>query len=599
MMKRKHQVSLPNKVFELNSFTYYYPRHSKPALHQVGLEVDEGEFLLLTGRSGSGKSTLARALCGLVPDFYGGSVSGDILYQGISLNKWTKSQLARQIGIVFQEPDSQLFYRNVERDIAFGLENLGLPNSFMQRRVAEMMDFLNLNVLRKRDSSTLSGGEKQKIALAGVLAMNPRVLILDEPTSQLDPVAAGEFLKLVKDLNDEFAITIILIEQRLEQSFALADRIVILDAGAVIFQGDSREELHWATEQNYPLMPVIPEIFTRFTNKDLPLTVKEGRKLLSGLGFAPYPELPHREKEDGKLGQVQPGVVYKSAADVCSVKRSSKFRGDQGKPLVEIKRLSFAYPHSKPVIRDLNLNLWPGECVALVGANGASKSTLLQIMAGLLPGYSGHIRIGDYSGKGLKAEKVNRLLAYLPQNLDSFFLADTVFQDIVLNSQIAVSDAEFWLKKMNLQEVREDDPRKLSTGEKHRVAMAALLAANPDLILLDEPTTGLDGEQKKEIGELLLTLCQQDKAVLLVTHDIDFAGEYAGRLVFMHSGTILADGSVQEVMAGNTFYTSQAARLFWGIEPGVINQTRAIEYLRLHFKEHSPRVVGQEKGLDY
>ncbi len=598
-MKRKQQPSIPNKVFELNNFTYYYPHHSKPSLHQVSLEVNEGEFLLLIGRSGSGKSTLARALCGLVPDFYGGSVSGDILYQGVSLNKWAKSQLAGQIGIVFQEPDSQLFYRNVERDIAFGLENLGLPNSYMQRRVAEMMDFLNLNALRKRDSSTLSGGEKQKIALAGVLAMNPRVLILDEPTSQLDPVATGEFLKLVKDLNDEYAITIILIEQRLEQSFPLADRVLILEEGKIIFQGDSREELRWAAEQNYPLMPVIPALFARVTNKDLPLTIKEGRKLLSEFGLTPYPEVSHRDNENGKPGQVQSGVVYEPDKEVTLGERSRKPRSDKGKPLVEIKRLSFTYPHGGPALRDVNLNIWLGECVALVGANGAGKSTLLQIMAGLLPVNSGYARVGDFSGKDLKAEKVNRLLGYLPQNLNNFFLADTVSQDIALNSQIAAGEVDFWLDKMNLQEFREDDPRKLSTGEKHRVAMAALLGANPDLILLDEPTTGLDGEQKKEIGELLLKLCQQNKSVLLVTHDIDFASEYAGRLVFMHNGTILADGSVQEVMAGNTFYTSQAARLFWGIEPGIINQTGAIEFLGSHLSKLYPRVVGQGKELDY
>ena len=597
-MKPLHPIS--DKVFELNNFTYYYPRHSNPALGQVSLEVGEGEFLLLTGRSGSGKSTLARALCGLVPDFYGGSVSGDIFYKGVPLDKWTKSQLARHIGIVFQEPDSQLFYRNVERDIAFGLENLGLPNSFMQRRVAEVMDFLNLNSLRKRDSNTLSGGEKQKIVLAGVLAMNPQVLILDEPTSRLDPVAAGEFLKLVKDLNDEFAITIILIEQRLEQSFTLADRIIVMDAGNIIFQGDSREELSWAAEQNYPLMPVIPAIFTEFTDKDLPLTVKEGRKQLSGFALSPYPPVPYREDEHRKPGQVQPGVVNKSDKVMSSGGRSRTPEGNGAKPLVEIKRLSFTYSHGEQALRDVNLNIWPGECVAMAGANGAGKSTLLQVMAGLISPYNGYVRVGDYSGKELKAEKVNRLLAYLPQNLDSFFLADTVFQDIAL-SKIAASDAGsgFWLEKMNLQGLQNEDPRKLSTGEKHRVAMAALLESNPDLILLDEPTTGIDGEQKKEIGKLLLDLCRQGKSVLLVTHDIDFASEYAGRLVFMHSGTILADGSIQEIIAGNTFYTSQVARLFGGIEPGVINQTRAIEYLRSHFSKYNPRKAGQEKGSDY
>lgn len=590
---------LLNKIFQLNNFTYYYPRHSKPALHQVSLEVDEGEFLLLSGRSGSGKSTLARALCSLVPDFYGGSIRGDIVYQGVPLNKWAKSQLARQIGIVFQEPDSQLFFRNVERDIAFGLENIGLPNSFMQRRVAEMMDFLNLNALRKRDSNTLSGGEKQKIALAGVLAMNPQVLILDEPTSQLDPVAAGEFLKLVKDLNDEFAITIILIEQRLEQSFPLADRVVILEEGKNIFQGNSREELRWAAERDYPLLPVIPAIFAKFTDKDLPLTVKEGRKLLSGFELTLCPELPYQEDEGRKLRQVRPGVVFQSAKRMTPEEKNSRSNQGQGKPLAEIKRLSFAYPHGEPALKDVNLNIWPGECVAVVGANGAGKSTLLQVMAGLLPSYNGHARVGNYSGKELKAEKVNNLLSYLPQNLDNFFFADTVLQDITLSSQISESDAEFWLGKMHLQEFREDDPRKLSTGEKHRLAMAEVLASNPDLVLLDEPTTGIDGEQKIKIGKLLLDLCRQGKSVIMVTHDIDFASEYAGRLVFMHSGTILADGSVQEVIAGNTFYTSQAARLFRGIESGVINQTRAIDYLRSYFSMHSLRVVGQEKRLDY
>ncbi len=580
MRKELQSLSL-NKVFELNNFTYYYPRHSKPALSQLNLEVHKGDFLLLVGPSGSGKSTLARALCGLVPDFYGGSVSGDIFYQGIPMHKWTKSQLARQIGIVFQEPDNQLLFKNVERDIAFGLENLGLPNSYMQRRVAEMMDFLNLNNLRKRNINTLSGGEKQKIVLAGVLAMNPQVLILDEPTSQLDPVAARDFLKLVKDLNDEYAITIILIEQRLDQSFPLTERVVVLEAGKIIFQGGCKEQLRWAAEKNNPLIPVIPAIFTGFTHEKLPLTVKEGRKLLSE--FVPEFRFNLVPGEDGD----------------SKLNKSSPDEGKSGKPVVEIKRLSFTYPQGAPALRDINLKIWPGECTAVIGANGAGKSTLLEIIAGLLPGYGGYVRVGDYSGKELKAEKINHLLAYLPQNLDNFFLTDTVSQDIALNSQIAASDAEFWLEKFNLQEVREDDPHKLSTGEKHRVGMAAILASNPDLILLDEPTTGIDAEQKKEIGELVLTLCEQNKSVLLVTHDIDFASEYAGRLVFMHSGAILADGSVQEVMAGNTFYTSQAARLFSEIEPGIINQTRAIEYLRSHFSRHNSRVVGQEKGLDY
>lgn len=185
-MKERFEYCAP--CFELRRFSYRYPHAPQPALRQVSLEVREGEFVLLIGRSGSGKSTLARVLCGLAPDFYGGDADGEALYQGIPLPRWPRPSLAEEVGIVFQEPDKQLFYKNVERDIAFGLENLGFDNAFMRRRVAEMMDFLGLNGLRRRDSRFISGGERQKIALAGVLAMNPRVLILDEPTSQLDPV---------------------------------------------------------------------------------------------------------------------------------------------------------------------------------------------------------------------------------------------------------------------------------------------------------------------------------------------------------------------------------------------------------------------------
>lgn len=541
-------------VFTLNQFSYYYPRSSQPALKKVSLEIVTGEFLLLIGRSGSGKSTLARALCGLIPDFYGGDIGGEILYRGTPLASWPKSQMAEEIGMVFQEPDKQLLYKNVERDIAFGLENLGLDNALMQRRVAEMMDFLNLNELRQRDSSLLSGGEKQKIALAGVLAVNPQVLILDEPTSQLDPVAATEFLALIKDLNQEFGITIILIEQRLDKAFTLADRVIVMEAGAIAFQGGSREQVSWAFAANYPLMPAIPAIFAvGLRDEKLPLTIKEGRRVLKAMGA-------------GREMPIQ-GEKY------------SEPRPRSGDPLVEIKKLSFSYPDSQPVIREMSLKIWPGECVALIGSNGAGKSTLLQAIAGLLSGYRGSIRVGEISGKKLKPENLNHQLAYLPQNLEDFFLADTVSQDIMLTSEGKTQNADFWLEAMNLQGYWNQDPRKLSTGEKQRAALAAILASDPAIILLDEPTTGVDREHKKQLGKLLGDLCRQGKTVLWVTHDIDFASEYAGRMLFMHDGRILAEGPVEEQIQENIFYTSQAARLFRPIDGSIINEAQAIEYL--------------------
>ncbi|MGS0765325.1 ABC transporter ATP-binding protein [Syntrophomonas curvata] len=548
-MKKRPEYS--EQFFNLRRFSYYYPRTPQPALRQVSLEILEGEFVLLMGRSGSGKSTLAKVLCGLVPDFYGGDMDGEILYQGIPLAQWPKSRLAEEIGIVFQDPDKQLLYKNVERDIAFGLENLGFDNALMQRRVAEMMDFLDLNGLRRRDSRLISGGERQKIALAGVLAMNPKVLILDEPTSQLDPVAASEFLALIRDLNQEWGITIILIEQRLDKAFVMADRVMVMEAGEVVFQGGGREQLRWARNEDYPLLPGIPAMFAAgLKNEEAPLTIKEGRKMLKAIG-ADIVALPEK-------------------------KRCSEPDLNLGEPLLEINRLSFSYANDVPAIRELSLQVWPGECIALIGSNGAGKSTLLQIIAGLLSGYRGHIRVGAVSGKKLKPENLQHQLAYLPQNLEDFFLADTVIQDILLaGKQEATS--EFWLKVMNLQQYREHDPRKLSTGEKQRAALAAILAADPALILLDEPTTGVDREHKRELGALLSNLCRQQKTIFLVTHDIDFASECAGRIVFMHDGRILAEGPADEQIPGNIFYASQAARLFRPFDRRVINEAQAVE----------------------
>jgi energy-coupling factor transporter ATP-binding protein EcfA2 len=576
-MKTAQKSGKVRNILELSHFSYFYPHTVEPALRMVNLNIAAGEFILLAGRSGSGKSSLARALCGLIPDFYGGSISGKILYKDILLDQQPKSKVAEEIGILFQEPDKQLLFRNVERDIAFGLENLGFNHAFMQRRVAEIMDFLNLNELRKRDCNMLSGGEKQKIALAGVLATNPRVLILDEPTSQLDPVAATEFLDLIKNLNDEFGITIIIIEQRLDKVFPLVDRVVVMEAGNVAFQGSNREYICWALHNKYPIIPTIPKIFAAgLGTENIPISIKEGREKLDKL-------ISQDEKPDEAI--------------VPSITNHY-----EDKPLVEIDRLNFSYTHCERVIKEFSLKIWPGECVAIIGSNGAGKSTLLQVIAGLLNGYQGKIRVKDISGKRLKTDNLNQLVAYLPQNLDDFFLADTVEQDVLLNCNGGTQQAEYWLEIMNISKLRNQDPRKLSTGEKQKVALAAALATDCELILLDEPTTGIDGEHKERLGELLYELCQKNKTVLFVTHDIDFASAYAQRLLLMHDGQLLSDGLMQEQLLGNIFYTSQVARLFRDIDQRVANQAQAINYIkrfRAINKRKGKGKVGRIVGIDY
>jgi energy-coupling factor transporter ATP-binding protein EcfA2 len=552
-MNDDKQFGYSDNIFTLSKVSYYYPRSDWPALHNLNLEVREGEFLLLIGRSGSGKSTLARAMCALIPDFYGGDMTGQIDFLGVPLTDWPKNQVAEKVGIVFQEPSKQLFYKNVERDIAFGLENLGFDNDLMHRRVAEVLDFLNLNSLRRRDSRLISGGEQQKIALAGVLAMGPQVLILDEPTSQLDPVAAAGFLDLLRDLNQDAGVTVILIEQRLDKAFNLADRVIVMEAGEIIYQGEKTEQLRWAFNNNYPLVPAVPAIFAAGANNAaVPMTIKEGRIMLGAMG---------------------------ADENVPPCKCETSLR--PGEPLVQINKLTFAYPDSLPAIKDLDLKIWPGEFVALIGSNGAGKSTLLQVIAGLLGGYKGNVRVGDVSGKRLKAENLKHQVAYLPQNLDDFFLADTVVEDIMLAGEKAKEPPDYWLEALKLMQYRDDDPRKLSTGEKQRAALAAILASDPALILLDEPTTGVDREHKKKLGKLLVELCRRQKTIVLVTHDIDFVSEYAERIVFMHEGKIVAEGPVNEQIPKNIFYTSQAARLFQPFDRSIINEAQATERIRV------------------
>ncbi|MDH7480047.1 MAG: ABC transporter ATP-binding protein, partial [Syntrophomonadaceae bacterium] len=273
-------------LYKIKDLTYYYPHSAHPALNRVSLNLEEGEFVLLLGSSGGGKSSLLRLLGGLIPDFYGGRIAGDALFRGRKLSEWTKPALVQEVGFVFQDPEKQLILRNVEREIAFGLENLGITRIEMRRRVAEVMDFFGLDELsRKESTQELSGGEKQKLTLAAVLAMQPRVLLLDEPTSQLDPAAAEEILNLVKRLNEEMGITVVLVEQRLERCYHLADRVVLMDGGNIAADGDPQKIISWQAERLSPLMPPVARFFAHLGQPEIPLTVKQGQQRFRQMGL--------------------------------------------------------------------------------------------------------------------------------------------------------------------------------------------------------------------------------------------------------------------------------------------------------------------------
>lgn len=558
-------------LFEIKNLIYYYPDIEKPALNNINLTIEEGEFLLVAGGSGSGKSSLARALAGLIPDFYGGKFGGKVLFQGRDLRDIDRRSLAREVGIVFQDPEKQLVMTSVEAEIAFGLENLGLPQEEMFRRVAEVMSFLDLSAVKDEFTGNLSGGQKQRLALASVLAMQPKVLILDEPTSQLDPVAAEELLNLVKRLNEEMGLTIILIEQRLERCFHVADRLIIMERGEILKDGEADEVARWEVEKSIPFIPPVAKFFASLGASTIPLTVKEGRKALK-----PYYAMP-----GARANRTAPAPLPN--------KRDLKVRGKPGQEnrentMVELKNVWFTYPGGREALRNVNCRIEQKEFVVILGENAAGKSTLLKHVAGLLkPGRGSVSVMGRETGKTPLAE-LARYVGYLSQNPNDYLFQDTVEEELLFTlKNFGLSDfgrIENLLDKLNLSHYRTANPRDLSSGERQRVALAAVLASRPQLLLLDEPTRGIDYRLKNELGDLLSELREEGITIIMVTHDIEFAAEYADRVILMFDGRVVNTGSKREVLGGTVFYSPQMSRLFRGTVDGILTVAEAIEEMR-------------------
>lgn len=503
----------------------------------MSLEIEEGTFVLLAGPSGSGKSTVLRAFAGLVPDFHGGVFGGRVLLDGRDLRDVGRRELAQSVGIVFQDPEKQLVMTTVERELCFGLENIGLPSTVIARRVAEGAEFLGLTPYLRTPTAELSGGLKQKTVLAAVLVMQPRVLLLDEPTSQLDPAAADEFLSLVRRLNQEYGLTVILSEQRLDRCYHLADRVAVMEAGRVVIDAPPREAAKLALNAGLPYVPAVTRLLAAVNGRH-PLTVAEGRRELL------------RTVAGGHAGQAQGA------------------RTDPADLAVEASRVRYAYPRGAAAVTDLSLAVPAGAITTVVGPNGAGKSTLLKLLAGLLKPDGGRIRIFGRDRRTLNKTGLAAGVAYLAQNPNDYLFRDTVAEELgftlrALGRSGPVADV---LAACGLSDLAGVNPRDLSAGERQRVALASLLVAGPSLILLDEPTRGVDQPAKDTLGRLLDRLCRQEgKSVLLVTHDVDFAAEWAAKVVFMAGGRVLAAGTPAEVLGDSLFYSPQVARLFRGV----------------------------------
>lgn len=551
---------------EVRDVVYYYPDAEKPALDEVNLTVPPGQFVLVVGGSGCGKSTLARALAGLVPDFYGGTWRGKVLLDGVEVRKMDRRSLVQQVGIVFQDPESQMVMTGVEQEIAFGLENLGLPGVLMQKRLVEVCSALGLTSLLKKFIPELSGGQKQKVALASVLAMQPGILILDEPTSQLDPATAEEILALVRRLNEENGLTVILVEQRLERCFHFADRVLVMENGRVICDGTPEEVVRWSTENGGPFVPPLPRLFTGGLWPVVPLTVKKGREILAEYGIC-----PGRVGWPVKVREVQ----EQSAGPACELSA-----------LVEVRGLWYIYPDGTEALRGVDLRLYPGTFTALMGENAAGKTTLLKSMVGLLKPTRGRVTVLCHDTRDVEVEELAPQVGYLSQNPNDYLFLPTVRDELAFTlNHLGLNDCgiiDATLKKLGLDDLAAANPRDLSTGERQRVALASILVARPKVLLLDEPTRGLDYHLKAELGMILRQLQAEGAAILLVTHDVEFAAEFADDVILMAWGSIIASGSKYTMLTGSTFYSPQVNKLFNGIVDEVVtlqDARRALVYL--------------------
>jgi len=544
-------------VIKVQDLTYYYPETQKPALDKINLEIPGGQFILLVGGSGCGKSTLVRALAGLIPDFYGGTYGGKVYINDKEIRQLDRRSLVRQVGMVFQDPESQLVMTDVEQEVAFGLENLGLPNSLMKRRVMEVTGALALSGYLRSFTPELSGGQKQKVALASVLAMQPEILILDEPTSQLDPIAGEEILTMVRRLNEENGITVILVEQRLERCFHLADRVMVMENGRILCDDAPDVVARWAAKNKTPFIPPLARLFAGAGFPEVPLTVKQGREILKS-----YDPLPGLRMQNLKI------------------KRAGSAGG---KCLVDIQNLWFAYPNGKEALKNINLKIRSGDFTVILGENAAGKTTLLKNINGLLKPGRGQVKVLNQDTKKLSVEELASTVGYLSQDPNDYLFLPTVREELVftLNNLGLPDDGiiEKMLKRLQLTSCAEVNPRDLSAGERQRVALASVLVVRPQVLLLDEPTRGLDYRLKAELGNILLQLQAEGTAVLVVTHDVEFAAEYAGNIILMAEGTIIASGSKYEMLTRSTFYSPQISKLFNNLAEDVVTLEQGSEIL--------------------
>ena len=570
-------------ILEIRDFSFSYPDQEKRALTEINLDIKEGTLNVICGRSGCGKSTLLRQMKSVLAPH--GERKGMILYKGKLLAELEYRTQSKEIGFVMQNPDNQIVTDKVWHELAFGLESLGYDNATIRLRVAEMASYFGIHSWFYREVKELSGGQKQLLNLAAIMAMHPSLLILDEPTSQLDPIAASDFLETVKKINRDIGTTVIITEHRLQDIIPFADKVFVMDQGKLITEGTPGEiglELKKREHGMFLSMPVPMQIFAS-VDSDLacPLTVSDGR-----MWMQEYLNLHPEVVRGTEIREEQ----EKEAKDRKQGKNKKE------KPAIEVKEVWFRYEkESADVIRDLSFQVKKGEFYAVVGGNGTGKSTTLSLLCRIRAPYRGKIILdGQDICKFSDRELYNGYLGVLPQNPQSLFLKKTVLEDLysVIGGKKEKTSPEYPINMKkekaiegivsltHLEGLLERHPYDLSGGEQQRLALAKVLLLRPKILLMDEPTKGMDAEYKEELGEILKKLQQHGITIFMISHDVEFVAEYADRVGLFFEGNIVTNKETREFFAGNSFYTTAANRMARQFFPEAVTGRDVVKCLK-------------------
>jgi len=527
-------------ILRFEGVSYRYPAAKSWALNGLDLTLHPGESVLIAGASGSGKSTFCRACVGLIPHFHHGEWIGKVLVDGLDTSEHPVYELFRHAGLVFQNTDAQLFNQTVESELTYGLESLGLAHGEIEQRLAWASKLAELGDLMDRSPHFLSGGEKQRVALGSILALRPRLLLLDEPFTHLDPQGTEELRRILRRMKSE-GTALIIVEHRLHEIIHDVDRIIVLHQGKIAADG-SPDHVLTGEISNYGLnLPPLIKLFRDMGLKGRPLSIEDAIKELKDQNL--LTRFPARLLEEAKKASIPfPKTSF---------------------PIVEAEDIFFSY-HGLSVLRNIHFKLLRGESVALVGRNGAGKTTLIKHLNGLLRPLSGHLKILGQEILRKPVSELSRHVGFVWQNPNDQLFQPTVREEVLTGPKALGSHDPSWCEELfnrfGLVSLLERSPFTLSEGQKKRVSFAAALAVKPDLIVLDEPTSGQDELFRRELAKFIAELQREERTVVLVTHDLEFAAEHANRWLVLADGRMIADGPPEVVMADSNAMTEAGLR---------------------------------------